>query len=785
MFKNYLKIALRNIIRNKTYSTINIIGLSVGIACCIVIFLFIQHELSYDRFHENADQIYRLELIMKLPIGEKHYSIIRSDIVPVIVDKLHEVRNAVRVFSGWKTITRYGNKRFEVNDIFVDPGFFDIFTFPLIRGNPKKALDEPYTVVINQELSKKYFGDDDPLGKVIRYNKKFDFKITGVIEKMPDNSHFKSDFIASYKSVKGIYGDDFTLASTYLLLNKESSPLTLEAKLPAFIKRYISERSAKKDKYFLRPLTSIHLASHSFSELEENSNIKYSYYLAILAVFIITLAVINYMNLSSARSLRRAKEVGVRKVVGAQRLHIIKQFLVESILLSFMSVVLAIGLSELLLPLFNNIVNKDLTIDYSGNLPFYLFLLGISLFVGLIAGSYPALFLSAFSPVSVLRGKIGVNLRSVSLRKVLVVFQFAISIIFIFATTIVVKQLDYMRDRNLGFEKNNIIFTSVYQIKGQSEVLKNVLLQFPSIKNVTLCDFLPGEDYSWTSVVRPEGFSEDESLKMPVFSVDDNFFETFGIEIVEGRSFTKEISTDKYNTVVLNQSAVKEIGKDSVLGKRIYLERTDRYVTVVGIVKDFHLESLHKEIGPYIFHYGSDEFSRMAVRISPDDISHTLALIEKKWLQFAPEDIFWYQFVDERINHAYSEEQIIRKILSIASFLAVIIACLGLFGLVSFAAEARTKEIGIRKVLGSSTTGIVFLLSSDFLKLVLIANVFAFPLAYYFMRRWLQNFSYRTSISLEYFLLSAGLAVVIAVLTVSYHSIKAATANPVDALRYE
>ncbi|MFC1725025.1 ABC transporter permease [candidate division KSB1 bacterium] len=792
MLNNYIKIALRNIRKQKLFSFINIAGLAIGMGCCIVIFLFVQSEFIYDKFHENADRIYRLSKYLQLDTGLRGYSTSDSRLGPASKDEFPEVENAVRLIMHRGTITNYKDKRYNIDPVYADKSIFEVFTFPLLKGDPKTALNEPNTVVITEELAGKYFGNEEPIGKTITINNKVDVTVTGILKRVPENSHLHFEFLASFETLKARIGNANYQRSvsaythTYLLLKKDVKAEEFEKKLPEFAAKILGEKRAEGRQFFMQPLTSIHLNSELALEFEKNSNIKYSYYLSILAIAIILIACINFMNLSTASSFNRAKEVGLRKVVGASRSQVIKQFLSESIIMSIFAVVIALIIAKLLLPFFNSVSNQNLELNFLKNWGLYSGLFLITLITGLLTGSYPALLISSFQPANVLKGKIRTNFSAVFTRKFLVVFQFGLSITFITGTIVLSTQIKHMQNKNLGFEKDNIVnilFFKDRTMRDRLDTFKDELLKNPNIISTAACGVSPGYDAGWTSSVRPEGFPEDQKFDMSIFCVDQDFFKTFDIQFKDGRTFRK--TTEMENAVVINEEAAKIFGWESTPGKQIFLEMYDTNVAVVGVVKNFHFESMRKEIAPYIFYYSSYGLSEIAARLRPENIKASMDYIEKTWNKFSPNFTFWYDFVDERIDRLYREEMRYRKILNFSTSLTILIAFLGLFGLASFTAEMRTKEVGIRKVLGASISKIIFTLYKDFLVLIIISNAIAWPVSYYIMNRWLQNFAYHINFSLVYPLMAGILSILIAILTVSYQSIKAALANPVESLRYE
>lgn len=788
MFKNYLKIFIRNLKKHKGYSFINIAGLGMGMACCIVIILFIQDELSFDKFNEKAKWIYRVATKAKITPGKEGSTKTWSWMAPNLINDFPEVINAIRIYR-YGGVLSHGEKSYGNACFFVDPSILNIFTFPLIRGDNKEALIDPSSVLITEDLAEKYFGEEDPLGKVLTIDGKYNFKITGILQNIPKNSHIKFNFLGHFDRLKEIYGEaEFQsglLVRTYLLLDKNALPKELENKFHNFVVKHKGKNFASKHKFFLQSLTSIHLYSNLAVEFEKNSDISYSYALSAVAFLILILACINFVNLSTARASRRAKEVGMRKVIGASRPQVFRQLLGESIFFSFVALLFAIIFVGLFLPFFNSLLNKDLTIDFRGNLFLYFGLILFAFSTGLISGSYPAIFLSSFQPADVIKGNLKRStIVGVLYRKGLIVFQFAVSLFFIIGTIVVFRQVNFIKNTNLGFDKENVIKLPLdRELRRHYETIKTELLRNPNISGVTASLMVPGKDRGLSLPFVLEGF-QDEEFILDLCNVDCNFFNFFGIDIVEGRDFSKDISSDGESAFILNEAAVKKIGWKSPIGKQIRCDGFGVKGLVVGVVKDFHNRSLHEEIKSSLYRVNLPYFS-LFVRIQTRDIQAMTSFLEKKMREFSSAFTFSYSFLDEDIALLYRGEKKIGQVFSFSSFLAIFIACLGLFALTSFSVEQRVKEIGIRKVLGASGSKIVLLLSKEFMKLVIISNIIAWPVAYFVMFRWLQSFAYRINIGIGTFMLAAFLAIIITMFTVSYQTIKAALANPVDSLRYE
>jgi len=800
MFGNYLKTALRNILRNKGYSTINISGLAIGMACCFLILLFVQDELSYDKYHGKADRIYRLVALNKSGGEERHLAPIGAPVGEAFANAFPEIQKAARFNRGERVLVTYRDKRFfEERFFYADPAAFDIFSFPIVKGNLQTALSAPFAVVITESVAYKYFGREDPVGKSIILDNEHNYHITAVMRDVPSNSHFRFDFLASLETLADLHGERFLKHPgymafyTYLLLEENADPKELQMKFEGMVKQSYGERIASMRSFYLQPLKGIHLHSRLEYEIEANSSISFIYAYSAIALFLLLIAAFNYMNLSTARSAKRAREVGMRKVLGALRLQLVKQFLGESVVLSVLSLFLSLVFVWLSLPLFNSLTGKQLGFSFISNIVLLLSLAAIVAAVGILGGFYPAIFLSGFEPIRTLKGRLATYGKSASFRRLLVLAQFTISIILIIGTFVIRNQLHYLRSQNLGFDKEQVVVMPMHDQDTTKayELIKAEILKNPSVLSATASSSVPGKPV--TSIAyRPEGLPEDQHVSMDTYFVDDDFLRTLSIEVAAGRGFSQEFATDEESAFILNETAVRELSWDDPLNKQVVwpsdLRRQDAIVKkgqVVGVVKDFHVTSLHESIGPVLLQVRPSSFQYISARISTGDIPNTLSFFRQKWSQFSPAFPFEYSFLDEDFDRLYRADEKVGRIIGIFSILAILVACLGLFGLASYATEQRTKEIGIRKVLGSSITGIILLLSKEFTKWVLIANVIAWPVAYYAMKRWLGNFAYRAGIGLEIFILSGFLAFTIALITVSYQSIKAALTDPADSLRYE
>jgi len=796
MIRNYMKIALRNIKKHKGFSFINITGLSIGLTCTILMLAYVHHELSYDRFHKNAENIYKV--ICKTEGGLNALS--PGALKSAVLDGFPEVINAARVcpwggYLNFNGSIRYEGNRYIENRFFiVDQEFLDIFTFPLISGNPQKALSEPFSIVLTQEMAEKYFGNEDPMGRILKFDNKYDYKITGILKEVPVNSHFMFDFLVSintmyYTSYRGRKSDlvnwGHYFSATYIQLEKECNPDILESKLQTLVKKHTDERS--EHEFFLQPLTKIYLNPMN-PPIGKSSDIRYVYLFSGIAFINMLIACFNYMNLATARSSNRINEVGIRRVVGANRFHLIRQFFSESFLYVVISLLLSILLVKLFLPAFGSLIDRDLNFALLNDSWILPTLICITLLVGIIAGSYPALFLTSLSPFNILKGGFKISKkRSTRTRNSLVIIQFVFSIALIICTFFIYNQLNYIKNTNLGFSRDYIVVAPVAEMNSERdyETLKNKLSQHSQIIHTSVSSKLPSLITGGGSA-RWEG-KTDENIRFTHGFVDYNFLDLYGMELLEGRNFSKGIHTDVKQAYILNEKAVKAIGWKAPIGKRFNQGREEDGV-VIGVIDDFHFLPLHRRIEPLVLSLIQNEWEEarfLSIKISSNDITSTLSFVEEKFREFSPDYSFSYSFFNNQIDRMYRSERKLGQSFITFTLIAVFIACLGLLGLASFTAEQRTKEIGIRKVLGASVPGIFVLLSREFTKWIVLANIIAWPIAYYFMNKWLQNFAYRISLSVWIFILSGLTALCIALLTISYQAIKAARASPIEALKYE
>ncbi len=786
MIKNYLKIALRNIRRHKGYSFINITGLAIGMACCLLITIWVLDELSYDKFHQNAATLYRVEENQDYSGRKFHVYSTPYPMAPALKDEIPEIKEATRyVYAGGLLLSHEEKSFFEDYIWAVDPSFLHMFTFPLIRGDENTALDSPYSLIITEDIADKYFGEEDPLGKVISVNNQYDFSITGVMNNVPHNSYFRFEIIIPYEFLRTTAQTNEEWGSnsiqTYVQLQENIPAEQANEKISGFIRTRLPEN---RTNLMLMPFTNLRL--HEYSGWEQSGNaVQYVYIFSLIAFFVLLIACINFMNLSTARSANRAKEVGLRKVIGALKRHIIRQFYGESVLFALIALLCAIIITYLLLPVLSNLTDKDLSWNVAGIGTILVGLVAITLFTGFVAGSYPALFLSAFQPVSVLKGILKSGAASSRFRKVLVVLQFSLSILLIIGTIVVYKQMNYMRNARLGWDKDHLLFIPLRtDIKPFYDVLKTEFAKDPKILGVTGAYQLPGFSYGNAGGADWEGKDPNQEVLIGINAVDFDFIETLKIEMAEGRSFSKEFASDvQSNSFIVNEEVAKLMEKESVVGERFSF--VGREGIIVGVMKNFHFQTVQNKIEPLAIHVYPDYFNYMLIRIPPENITVSLKSIENAWDRVIPNYPFEYMFLDEAFDQMYRNEQTIGTLLKYFAVLAIFVACLGLFGLASFTAEQRTKEIGIRKVLGASSPQITLLLCREFFVLVLLANLIAWPIAYFVMNNWLQNYAYKTSIGLLIFLATMGLALIIAIISVSYQAIRAALTNPVDSLRYE
>lgn len=819
MLKNYFTIALRNLNKHRFYTFINVSGLSIGIASCLIIILYVLNEFSYDKHYENASRIYRLNGEIKF--GPNHWKLAvgPAPLASALLTEFPEVENVVRFRSQGSYLVKAEGSATSIKEVSAnrtDSTFFKIFSVPVLEGDPNTALREPNSVAISRRLADKYYPGGNALGKTLILDNRTSVKITAIYENMPSTGHFQFDLLVSMAGLEEAQSTNFLSNNfnTYLLLKQGTDAKALEAKLPAIVEKYIGPQAAQiiggeftleKFKasgnileYTLMPITDIHLHSDRTAELAPNSDVLYVYLFMAIAMFILFIACINFMNLSTARSANRAKEVGVRKVMGSMRSHLIRQFLTESILLSIFSFVLAIALAYVLLPIFNTLSQKTLTLPFR-DFPFYAMLILAAVIVGTLAGLYPSFFLSAFKPVNVLKGKVAMGMGSGKIRSALVVFQFVISILLVIGTFTVNRQLDYIQNKKIGFEKDQVIVVQdAYALGKNIQAFKSEVTRNSFIESGTISGYLPvsgtwrNDNTFWPEGVQP---TEENMVGLQNWSVDYDYLATLGIQLKTGRFFSEQFPSDS-TAIVVNESAVKQFNLEpNPLGKKISTFNgvnpdgsPDRNsiisYTVVGVVENFHFESLKQNISALAF-FLEPSNGNAAFRFKAANTQDVIGTIEKTWNKLAPGQPFQYSFLDEDFGRMYSAEQRLGKIFIIFAGLAIVIACLGLFALTSFTAEQRTKEIGIRKVLGASVGSIVLLLSREFGKLIVVAFIIAVPLAWYGVSWWLDNYVYKVEVGAIVYVLAGLLSFVIAWATMGYQSIRAAMSNPVNSLRNE
>ncbi len=796
---NYFKIASRRIRRHKGFSFINIAGLAIGMACAIIILLWVQNELSYDRFHENRDSLFRVAAFVTFPNRSAHSALGPPPLAPALKEEFPEIIQSTRFDDCPRIVFKYQDKAYyEEKGVLVDPSFFEMFTFPFLQGNSQTALSDPFNIILTEKTAVKYFGTENPVSKTLLIEGQL-VKVTGVLKNVPENSHIQFDFVLPYE-LKREMGDNIdywgnTNTYAYVQLNKEASPSEVDKK----IENFLSEKLAtifKMDnpfdiKMYLQPISDIHLSAYITDQnYAVVTDSKYIYIFSVVAFFILIVACINFMNLFTARSMKRAREIAMRKVVGSKRTQLIKQFLTESLLFSFVSLAVALVAVYTFLPTSQKFLDKNLAINLL-DFKFIVSLLLMTVLTGIIAGSYPALFLSSMSSIRILKGhdqRAGGQLLA---RKFLVIVQFSLSIILIIATIIIHRQIEFMRNTELGFDKDNVVYMPLKGNIGKHyETFKNELLQEPSILSISAKNSHPLEESDYTTDLEWPGKDPTQQIIMEVTGVYYDYIETMKLEMKEGRSFSKAYPADIGGAIILNERAVELMGLESPLGKEIKVWR--RKGTIIGVVKNAHFRSLKQQIEPQIQYLYPDlntqemnEFGVILARIKGGQVPEALASLEKVWEELEKNYPFEFGFLDISVDSQYRSEKQIGQIINIFALLGLFISCLGLFGLASFMAEQRTKEIGIRKVLGASVSQIIAMLSTDFAKWVALASVVAWPLAYFILREWLGEFAYRVGLGIGIFLLSTAFALFVALLTVSYQAIKAATSNPVDALRYE
>lgn len=794
MIKNYLLLAIRHLRKQKVFSFINILGLTVGITCCFLIFLFILNELSYDNFHKNGKNIYRVMRVGTTNGETREIPYLSPPFGPALINDYPDaIQQSVRVMRDNNLIS-YNNIAFNEKNIYLtDNNFFQFFDFPLIKGNSATALKEPNSVVLTKTTAKKYFGNEDPIGKIIEFNKQQQLKVTGVAADVPANSHLQFDMVIPLELLRPMQPGWFTQwpdngVFTYVQLNPATDPKQLVKQFPTFMDKYLGDYYASsgfKMGLLIKPLNEIYFSSDVFDNVK-HGNKKMVYIFMSIAILILVIACINFINLATARATDRSKEVGLRKVLGAVKKQLVVQFMLESILFATVGCILSIGLVQSLMPAYSELLGYKLP-SYWTNPWVYIFIIGVILVVGLLAGSYPALLLSSFSPIDSLKGKLKTGKSGAFFRKALVVFQFGISVLLIISVVVILSQMNYVRNTGLGFNKEQsmIVRFDNLDISGKKIQFKNGLMTIPAVQSVSLMSGEPGgfhDSYGFEA----EGKVEEKLMFNTEFA-DLDFVKTLGLKIIAGRDLSESFKTDSAQSVLINRNAAGKLGytPEQAIGKWIKnINRDSLRRTIVGVVEDYHYVSLKDPIGSLVISPGRDR--RLAlIKLKTDQLQTTINAIKKMYADFAPSYPFEYAFLDERFDQLYKTESRQESLLGIFSIIAIFIACLGLFGLASYTALKRTKEIGVRKVLGASVQNIVLLLSKDLLKPVLLGTLIAIPFGYYAMNKWLQGFAYRITIGWWVFIAAGIIALLIALFTVSFQAIKAAVANPVKNLRTE
>jgi putative ABC transport system permease protein len=804
MIRNFLITAIRNLQKNKGFTAINIFGLALGLAACLLIVFYVVDELSYDRYNKNANRIYRVNEDLKLGDNKVQYAVAMAPLAQTLKRDYPEVEHAVRLRPTGFRLKKGTETIAETNVVFADPSVFDVFTLPMLYGDKKSALIEPNTIVLSASTALKYFNKLNVVGQVLTMDNNQTLKITGVMKDMPKQSHFYADFLESMATSPGSLSNGWLQSNynTYVLFRQGADPKKLEAQFPLLLRKYSAaemqgavgmniDAFEKGGSYFrlnLTPLTAIHLHSNLTGEMSANSSAQYVYIFSAIALFILVIACVNFMNLSTARSSNRAREVGVRKVLGSPRKYLIGQFLTESILVTLAGAIIALAIAGAALPAFNNLSGKSIAINVDTLTWLVPALLTGILAIGCLAGAYPAIFLSAFKPVNVLKGKLATGFKGSWLRSFLVVFQFAVSIFLIIGTLVIYNQLQYIQKRDLGYNRNQVmVIKNSYELGKQAAIFKQQVKQLPGVADATLTGFLPTSGSRNTDALFKDQSKGPKNTIFPqLWEVDHDYIKTLGMKVTAGRNFSDKLATDS-GAIIINETAAKFLGYSNPLNKILYRGYDNfnlKPFRIIGIIKDFNFNSLRENVTPVVLFLGKNN-GNLGIRVNTANLPALLSAIENKWKALAPAAKINYSFMDADFDASYRAEQRMGKIFIIFTSLAIIIACLGLFGLSAYAAEQRTKEIGIRKVLGANISTIVRMLSADFIKLVFIAILIATPVAWWAMNKWLQDFAYRTSLQWWTLAIAGFAAILIAFITISFQSIKAALSNPVNSLRSE
>ncbi len=783
MFYNYLKITLRNILKHKGYSFINISGLAIGMACCLLISLWVLDELSYDKFHLNASHLYRVEENQHYSGSVFHVYVTPHGMAPAMVKEIPEIKDTARCSEVGGLLFRWGEKAFfETQVIAVDPSFLRMFTFPLLKGDRNTALAAPQSLILSEAAAKKYFGDEDPIGKTITINNKYAHQVTGVLKKVPHNSYLQFEALVPYEFLRALGENidswDSNEILTFAQLHANVSKEQADKKVFGYFRTRFKESKTNLE---LMEFTRLHL--HEYWGYEKRPGaIKYVYLFSIIALFVLLIACVNFMNLATARSANRAKEVGLRKVMGAMKGHLIRQFYGESITFSVLALIVALVIVRLIMPFFSTLAGKEITFQVTGFKNLLLLLIAIALFTGVVAGSYPSLFLSTFQPVKVLDGILARD--GNRFRRILVVCQFVLSVFLIIGTIVVTQQFHYLKNKDLGYNKSQIFFVALRgEIKDAYHTLKTELQKNANVSGITGTWQLPTYISSNSSGAEWDGKDPNFKLLVGFNSVDYDFVKTLEIKMAEGREFTRDFLGDEKKNFLINEEMARVMGKKQAVGERLDFVGFKGHV--VGVMKDFHYQPAGNKIEPIALALAPENLNYMLVRITPNRIADTMEEIGRAWKRIIPGYPFEYEFLDDVFDRLYREGERVGTVIRYFTLLTIFIACLGLFGLASFSAEKRTREIGIRKTLGASAPNITALLCREFLLLVLLATFIAWPLSYLVMNAWLQNFAYRIFLSPLYFLSAMVLTLIIALLSVAYQALRASHANPVQSLRYE
>jgi len=802
MFKNYLKIAYRNIIKQKAYSIINIFGLALGLTACILVGLYIWQDLNYDNYHANGDYIYRVSIEIVTPGGTFNNAQTPALVAPNLKQNYPEIDKISRIFfSSNDLITYETNKFYEDETIFADEEFFKIFSYRTLQGNPNTFLQKDNSVVITRKMADKYFGTENPVGKTFNYNNRIDLEIVGVIENVPANSHFTFDMVATYSSLtqlpQGVYLDQWgaTFGSyTYVLMHPGTDLDIFTKKAGSFLTEKMEIYDNVHQSVVLQPIKSIHMFSNFDDEINPNSSVSYILILGSISLFILILACINFVNLTTARAVKRAREIGVRKVFGAFKLQLVRQFLGESIITTLIALLFAFVFVELFIPLFSQLIGTTLIYNCFDSASILLIILISTLTIGILAGLYPAFVLTHFQPALVMKGanKQGKS-GSAILRKGLVLFQFSISIILIIFTILINKQINFMRNFNMGFNQEQVVVLKTPErMSNNSETIKDEINTIPGVIESSASLGIPMQNSGFGTNLSPHSDSDDDQFMVSVKMIDSEYLDFYQIPLVAGRKLSEADEANYASVTVVNESTVKKLGftsNNDALGHNYTIGLSDgikRFSPeIVGVVQDFHFTSLHEEVSPLLFMYWYFLYQEVSIKISPQNVPETMKEIKLVWEKFYPEHPFVYSFLDEDVDKMYKAEEKSFRVISTFSFLAIIIACMGLLGLTFYTTEQRRKEIGIRKIMGASIPSIVKNISLEFLKLVVIANVVAWPVSYFLVNKWLMNFPYKIDVGVDVFLLASGLALIISLITIGYTVIRSAYSNPIDSIKYE